>query len=122
MITRSKFGFLALAAAALLAVTGAQAGGYIGASAGQGSTEIDDPTMTSFDGSSTSYKIHGGYRVMKFFGVEADYRDFGAPSETILGTEIEIDTTSFDVFAVGVIPVSPSLPPASCTVCTSGTG
>lgn len=107
MTIRSKFGYLALVAATCLVFTGVQAGGYVGAAAGQGTTEISDPTGGSaFDSSGTSYKLHGGYRVMKFFGVEADYRSFGAPTEMIGGTEYEVDTTAFDLFAVGVIPVA----------------
>ncbi len=106
MTTRSKFGFLALAAVACLAFTGVQAGGYVGASAGQGSAQFEpDPGSPAFDSDATAYKIHGGYRVMKFFGVEADYRDFGSPSQDFFGTEVQVDTTAFDLFAVGVIPI-----------------
>ena len=77
------FRCLVLFAVAALATTGAFAtnGAYVGASAGQSNTEIEDSGAT-FDGSGTAFKLQGGYRVMKHFGVEADYRDFGARRTT----------------------------------------
>ena len=42
---------------------------------------------------------------MKFFGVEADYRDFGSPSQSFFGTDVTVDTKAFDVFAVGMLPI-----------------
>lgn len=90
---------------AALSLPGAMAGGYIGASAGQGSTSFDAGGGTNFDASATSYKVLGGYRVLKFFGVEGDYRDFGSQRETVSGEEITLDTTAFDLFAVGVLPL-----------------
>ncbi len=105
MNERKVFRCLVLVAAACLVSTGTFAGAYVGASAGQSNTQIDAGGGTSFDGSGTSFKIQGGYRVMKYFGVEADYRDFGSQDDTVLGQAIEVDTTALDLFAVGVIPV-----------------
>lgn len=101
------FRCLAVFAAAVLATTGAFAttgssgtsstsGVYVGASAGQSNTEA-----SSFDGSGTAFKLQGGYRVMKYFGVEADYRDFGTQEDQ----SVEFDATALDLFAMGVVPV-----------------
>lgn len=104
------FGFRLLTIVGILCLscTGAFAKAYVGAAAGQSTTEIDPGVGESFSGSDTSYKLHGGYRVIKFFGVEADYRDFGSQSDTVLGEDIALDTKSFDLFAVGVFPIGKS--------------
>jgi opacity protein-like surface antigen len=94
-----------VAAMVCLPFTGAFAKAFVGVSAGQGSTEIDAGGGQSFAGDDTSFKVLGGWRVMKFFAVEADYRDLGSQSDMVLGEEFVIDTSSFDLFAVGVIPV-----------------
>jgi hypothetical protein len=96
-----------LVAAACLACTGAFAKAYVGASAGQSNTEIDDQG-TTFDGSATSFKLQGGYRFVRHFGVEADYRDFGTQDDTVQGQSIEVDTTALDLFAVGLFPIGES--------------
>jgi hypothetical protein len=99
---------LAVIGIACLSGTVAFAGGFVGASAGQGSTTYDPGFgAPAFDSSATSYKVLGGYRFMKFFAVEGDYRDFGSQSEQALDYEVTIDTTAVDLFAVGVLPVGP---------------
>jgi OOP family OmpA-OmpF porin len=95
---------LLFAVIAAVAAGGAQAGAFVGLSAGQGSTEISQDA-TGFEGSSNAFKLFGGYRFIRFFGVEADYRDFGTSDDTVLGTNIEVGTTSLDVFAVGTLPL-----------------
>jgi hypothetical protein len=101
------FGTLFVAGLCALCVPAAQAKAYVGAAAGQGNATVDGPGE-SFNGSDTGYKLLGGYRVMKFFSVEADYRDFGGLSDNIAGEEITIDTTALDLFAVGVVPIGTS--------------
>jgi hypothetical protein len=106
MINKGTFRLLLATTIACLAFTGVHAGGYVGAAAGQGSTQIQpDPTFTAFDGSGTAYKVLGGWRVIKFFGIEADYRDFGTQEDEILGQGVQVETTALDLFAVGVIPI-----------------
>jgi hypothetical protein len=102
------FRILVIAGIVCLSCTGAFAKAYVGAAAGQSTTEIDPGVGESFSGSDTSFKVHGGYRVIKFFGVEADYRDFGSQTDNVLGENIAVDTKSFDLFAVGVIPIGKS--------------
>jgi outer membrane protein with beta-barrel domain len=116
MKERAVFRCLVVFAAAVLATTGAFAttgttgtpGAYVGASAGQSNTSVDGAPGASFDGSGTAFKLQGGYRVMRYFGVEADYRDFGSQDDNVGGQETEIDTTSLDLFAMGVVPVGRS--------------
>jgi hypothetical protein len=97
---------LVFVAAVVVSVTGAAAGGYVGASAGQGSTSFDSGTGSpTFDSSAASYKVLGGYRMLKFFGVEGDYRDLGSQSDDMGGQDMTVDTTSVDLFAVGVLPI-----------------
>jgi OmpA-OmpF porin, OOP family len=109
-MNRTGYRCLILLAAAALATTGAFAtnGAYVGASAGQSNTEIDGTPGESFDGSGTAFKLQGGYRVMKHFGVEADYRDFGSQDDNVGGTDVEFDTTALDLFAVGMLPLGTS--------------
>lgn len=77
---------------------------YFGASVGDTSVKVDD-SAGDFDGSATSYKVYGGYRFMKFFGVEGSYIDFGSPDDSVGGTDVKIDATGWDAFAVGVLPI-----------------
>jgi len=108
MNKRIGFRLLAVAGIACLSFTGAFASAFVGAAAGQSSTEFDPGVGESFSGSDTSFKVLGGYRVMKFFAVEADYRNLGSQTDTVFGEEIAIDTKSLDLFAVGVIPIGSS--------------
>jgi len=86
-------------------MTAALAGeAYIGA--GVGKTGIKDSEQgITFDETDNSFKIYGGFRFLKFFGVEGSYVDLGAPSDTIAGDKVTIDTTAWDAFAVGVLPL-----------------
>jgi hypothetical protein len=100
------FRLLTIAGIVCLSFTGAFAKAYVGASAGRSSTEFDEGPGDSFSGSDTSFKLLGGYRVIKFFAVEADYRDLGSQSDTVApGQELVFDTKAFDLFAVGVVPI-----------------
>ena len=106
MMKRGTVRFVMAFAITLIAFTGVYAGGFVGASAGQSSTTVGvDPSVSAFDGSATAYKVLGGYRVIKYFGVEADYRNFGSSEDSAIGSDLTIDTTALDFFAVGVIPI-----------------
>lgn len=99
---------LAFVGIVCLCVPGALASAYVGAAAGQGTTELDPGVGESFSASDTSYKMFGGYRVIKWFAVEADYRDLGSQTDTYPGGSVTLDTKSFDLFAVGVVPIGKS--------------
>lgn len=92
--------FVIAAACLLLLTSAASAGAYIGASTGQ-----SDTSMAGASGEETSWKLVGGYSFMKFFAVEGGYRSFGDLDETVGTTQIGLEASSFDVFAVGRMPV-----------------
>ncbi len=78
---------------------------YLGASVGKTGLKVDEFNST-FDGNDTAYKVFAGYRFIKFFGLEGGYVDFGSPSDSRDGIDLEFDATAWDLFAVGVIPVA----------------
>ena len=99
--------FLLVAAVAfLLAVPAAQAGiVYVGASAGSSSLDVGDPSF-SFNESDTAYKGFVGVNILKFFGAQLSYVDFGTPegSDPLLGT-IAIESKGWEVALLGRIPL-----------------
>ncbi len=94
-LTWRLFGLLLLAG---LATTPALADFNVGASVTDTRIEEDD-----FDADDNNWKIFGGWRFLKFFGVEAQYVDFGDFSERISGSQFDAEASSVDVFAVGSI-------------------
>jgi OOP family OmpA-OmpF porin len=83
----------------------AHAGLFFGGSAGDASVNDSDPTI-SFDSSDTGYKLYGGFTFIKFFALEASYLDLGSSEDEIsVGTDATIDTTGWDVYAVGILPI-----------------
>ena len=91
----------------LLAIfpSAALAGLYIGGGLGQASFK-DDVSNVTFDESTTGWKVFGGVRPLKFFGVEASYIDFGSLDGTEGGVSWEADTTGWDGFVMGVLPIA----------------
>lgn len=77
---------------------------YVGAAAGQASTE-DNVGNLHFDDDTTGWKVYGGLRFFHFLGVEASYVDLGSPSDSAPGVTWEADTKAYDAFAVGVLPL-----------------
>jgi len=86
--------------------TGAALAGpfYVGASIVESKVKVEDSGF-DFDSSDTSYKIYAGYQFFKFFGLEASYLDFGSLSDSSGGTDVTIDSTAWDAFLVGIIPI-----------------
>jgi OOP family OmpA-OmpF porin len=86
---------------------------YVGASVGQTkiefSAEGDAPgTVINFDEGDNGFKIFGGFRFLKFFGVEGSYVDMGSPDEDLdvpVGTNLKVDVTAWDAYAVGILPI-----------------
>ncbi len=80
-------------------------GGYIGGGFGI-STFDDDGAFAglSFDDEDTSFQIHGGYKILKHFAVEARYVDLGTFSLNTL----DIDVSATSIHAVGIIPFAES--------------
>jgi OOP family OmpA-OmpF porin len=66
-----------VAAAALLAVAGAQAQAYVGGNVGWGRVDVDCSDLDSCDKTNTGFKAYGGYRFSNNLAVEAVYFDWG---------------------------------------------
>jgi OOP family OmpA-OmpF porin len=83
----------------------AHAGLYFGASIGDASINEEDEGV-DFDASDTGSKFYGGFTLFKFFGLEASYLDLGSVEDEVSpGTDVTIDTTGFDLYAVGILPI-----------------
>jgi OOP family OmpA-OmpF porin len=108
MRVKTGIQILVFVAIACLCVPGAFAKAYVGAAAGQGTTEFDPGVGENFSASDTSYKMFGGYRVIKWFAVEGDYRNLGSQTDTFGTESVTLDTKSLDIFAVGVVPIGNS--------------
>lgn len=97
-----------IACAGILGATVAHAdlvsGPYAGVGVGALDLEIDEDGIV-FSGDDTAFKLFGGYRFNPYFILEATYLDGGAPSDTVLGQEIEIETSGLSVHAIGSIPL-----------------
>jgi hypothetical protein len=95
-----------LATALLLASTATPAadnGIYIGASLGDANVDIDQG-IVQVDESDTGFKIIAGIRPLDWFGIEANYVNFGEPEQGNFSTETD-GITGFGVFFLPVGPV-----------------
>jgi OOP family OmpA-OmpF porin len=101
--------------AVFLFAPAAQAEIVAGASIGQANIEYNLDDDFTFDEGDMGWKIRGGFRFIKFFGLEAEYVNLGKPEDTIKDvptgpattTDVDLETelTAFDIFAVGVLPL-----------------
>jgi OOP family OmpA-OmpF porin len=80
-------------------------GGYIGGALGV-STFDDDGAFSgfNFDDQDTAFQVHGGYKFLKYFAVEARYVNFGTFALDGFG----VDVTAASIHAVGIIPFGTS--------------
>ncbi len=101
--------------AIFLFVPAVQAEIVVGGALGQANVEYDLDDDFSFDEGDTGWKVYGGFRFFKFFGVGASYIDFGVPEDTLkdvpitqsqtIDVDLETDITAWDVYAEGVLPL-----------------
>ena len=62
----------------------------------------------SCDDEDTAFKILGGYRINPNFAVEVGYTDLGKASASEIGVgTASIESSGFEVLAVGIAPISP---------------
>lgn len=101
-----KMKLLALAAVLVCAMSlpAFAQGGYLGASYLSSSLEFNTGSGT-FDPTSDSYKIFGGFDVNKFFGLELTYYDMGDFDDASAGTTFHANIDVWDVAARGIIPL-----------------
>ena len=93
----------ALVIASLGLVSNATAGGYVGASFGQGSVDFCSDARaigaTSCDDSDTGFKLFGGYDFTDNLGVELSYNNLGTVGAGALGLNIDVDASAIAVAA-----------------------
>lgn len=87
--------FMMLAAVAFS--TPARAEFLFGAGVGSNTVDIDE----DFDESDMGWKAFAGFRFFKFFGIEAQYVEFGNPE----ADDIEVELNDIAAFGVGVLPI-----------------
>jgi hypothetical protein len=85
----------------------------LGGSLGSARIELDgvapDFSDFSFEGDDLGYKIYGGFRFLRFLGVEAGYVDLGNPSYSTRLGDATLDTdfalSGWNACAVAYIPI-----------------
>ncbi len=104
VLFRRAAALTALAALLLGSAANADSGFYIGGSIGDAAMSASDIDVgADFDDNDNASKIFAGYIVdmpVVDFGVEAGYVDFGAPSDTVLGTQYDLDVTGISAFGM----------------------
>jgi OOP family OmpA-OmpF porin len=81
-------------------------GFYVGGGVGKANVELEDSNTTAdFKGDDTGFKLIAGYRIIDWLAVEANYADYGKPSDRIFGLGFEGDVTAFSISAIGMLPL-----------------
>jgi OOP family OmpA-OmpF porin len=88
----------------------AASGLYLGAGLGQ-STVKDNTSGGNLDASDTAYKAFVGYRFNMIpiidLAVEGGYTDFGKPSQTFSGQNVEFKLHGYDAAGLLIFPLGP---------------
>lgn len=96
-----------LAGLALFSTASNAAGLYLGGGAGitnfSDDIEVEDVGDIDLDDDDTMFKLFGGYRFHPNFAVEGGYRDFGEVGDG----PFSVETTGWDVSALGIAPIGP---------------
>lgn len=97
-------------AGGLVSQAGAASGLYLGAGLGQSSVKEDTPAGT-LDASDTAYKAFVGYRFNMIpiidLAVEGGYTDFGKPSQTFSGTNVQFKLHGYNAAGLLIFPLGP---------------
>jgi OOP family OmpA-OmpF porin len=80
----------------------------IGASAARADVDVRGAGI-DVKGESNGLRVFGLYMVNKNFGIEAGYTSLGEPDDNSIPSDMEVETDSYDVYAVGYYPVSEKL-------------
>lgn len=79
---------------------------YAGVGGGQSQLEAtSEDQSVDLSGDASAWKVYGGLRVLKFFGVEAGYVDFGTPEGSSGSVNFKGEATGWDAYAVGILPL-----------------
>jgi OOP family OmpA-OmpF porin len=81
-------------------------GFYAGLSFGQSSADFDCSGLITCDDQDTAWKILGGYRFNRNLAVEFGYTDLGEGSGSDGVDTATIESTAFEVVAVGSFPIA----------------
>lgn len=133
-MTRIKNAALALAGIVALAVPslgmaqgmsmkGPDSAWYVGGSFGQSKIDCDVSALpgASCDDSDTAYRAFGGYQFNKNLAVELGYHKLGEARLSGVGGSATIEATSWDLVAVGILPVSEQFSCSASSACTGAT-
>ena len=77
---------------------------YVGASWMSSGAEFDT-AVDNFDIDDSGWKVFLGVDFVKYFGLEASYRDMGSFSETGFGSTVDADIKAYDIAARGILPL-----------------
>lgn len=80
-------------------------GFYAGIGVGQANAEFSDDGVT-LEGDDTGFKVFGGYRFTRNFAAEVSYLDGAKVSDSLGGTTFTLESTAFQLSALGIAPVS----------------
>ncbi len=86
----------------------ADEGFSVGASVTRASIEAMGLGQT-VNGDADGSRIFGSYMFTRRFGIEAGYSDFGRPDDNTIAPNVEVESNSYDLYAVGVQPVTDKL-------------
>jgi len=75
---------------------------YLGTGAGLYYVDIDG---LDFDQAAPTWRVFGGYTLNKYISFEGGYTNLFEMDDTILGVDVEMDGSSFDVLARPTLPV-----------------
>jgi OOP family OmpA-OmpF porin len=106
---KAQLAILSLAAALASPAVAQDTGFYAGLSLGQSTaddacTGVSGPGV-SCDDKDTAWKILGGYQFNRHFAVELGYTDLGEVSASGPGGSASIESSAFELVAVGMMPI-----------------
>jgi len=111
-MTRTLSASLAAALLSGLFISHAEAAGGLYLGAGVGQSNIKEPTSVgTLDASDTAYKAFVGYRFNMIpiidLAVEGGYTDFGKPSQTFAGQNVQFKLHGANAAALLIFPLGP---------------
>ena len=103
LMLNAILGGLTLLFAANPAIAGE--GFSIGASAARATVDVKGGGV-DVKGESNGWRVFGLYMINKNLGIEAGYSSLGEPDDNTIPSDMEVETDSYDVYAVGYYPMS----------------
>jgi hypothetical protein len=83
----------------------ADPGVYVGLGLGQATLD-GDLLGEAFNGSDVGWSVvAAGWQPLRWLALEASYFDFGAPTDTIQGVEVEVSGKGYEAAAIAILPL-----------------